>query len=118
MTNTNPIGPKITPVGDLTWQALARCAAPDTDKRFFYPPEEGDPDYSEDINQIARATLNRYGKAKWFCARCPVVSDCLKYALDTDDTFGVWGNTTPGERRTIKVRRTVAARKEREAVSA
>ena len=39
--------------------------------------------------------------AKRICGHCPVVFDCLKYALDTGQDFGVWGWTTPKERREI-----------------
>lgn len=42
----------------------------------------------------------RYGKARAYCAACPVVRDCLLEALVThsSDSFGVWGGTTPPER--------------------
>jgi WhiB family redox-sensing transcriptional regulator len=28
--------------------------------------------------------------------------ECLEWALDTDEQFGVWGGTTPRERRRLK----------------
>ncbi len=31
------------------------------------------------------------------CAACPVRSDCLEYGKD--ETFGIWGGTTPADRR-------------------
>jgi WhiB family redox-sensing transcriptional regulator len=32
------------------------------------------------------------------CLRCPIRLECLSYALDTDEPFGVWGGATPAER--------------------
>lgn len=41
-----------------------------------------------------------------FCRRCPVQAGCLEYALETeeeDHEAGVWGGTTPYQRRQLKV---------------
>ena len=55
--------------------------------------------------------------AKKVCEQCPVVAECLRYALanmddEGDDPatraigqYGVWGNTTPAERWRILGRR-------------
>lgn len=32
------------------------------------------------------------------CAGCPVLDSCLRYALENDERWGVWGGTTPGMR--------------------
>lgn len=37
-------------------------------------------------------------KARQVCARCPVRDDCLAYALDANEQYGIWG-LDPGERR-------------------
>lgn len=37
--------------------------------------------------------------AKAVCADCPVVEDCLRYALDNREPIGVWGGLTVEERR-------------------
>jgi WhiB family redox-sensing transcriptional regulator len=42
--------------------------------------------------------------AKKVCHSCPLISDCLEYAL-THEVFGVWGGTSPRERRVIRHRR-------------
>lgn len=39
--------------------------------------------------------------AKAICARCPVQGSCLQYALAEGEREGVWGGTTPGERRDL-----------------
>ena len=47
--------------------------------------------------------------AKAICARCPVQQRCLEYALDRGETFGVWGGTTPQERKDLVRQRRQAA---------
>ena len=47
-------------------------------------------------------------KAKHVCGECPVSTDCLQYALDTNQDSGIWGGTSEEERRII--RRKLAAR--------
>lgn len=42
--------------------------------------------------------------AKKLCHGCPVISECLTYALDTDQEWGIWGGMTSKERRTLKRR--------------
>lgn len=37
-------------------------------------------------------------EARMVCARCPVWRDCLRYALERRERWGVWGGTTPQER--------------------
>lgn len=41
-------------------------------------------------------------EAKEFCLGCPVILECLKSALDSNERWGVWGGLTPSERRTIR----------------
>jgi hypothetical protein len=36
--------------------------------------------------------------AKAVCRECPVIDDCLTYALADDSLVGVWGGTTERER--------------------
>lgn len=40
--------------------------------------------------------------AKSICRRCPVVEQCLKSALENNEIYGVWGGTTPKERRRLR----------------
>lgn len=39
--------------------------------------------------------------AKRMCARCPVIDECLAYALQQGERHGVWGGKTDVERRNI-----------------
>lgn len=43
-------------------------------------------------------------EAKAVCRACPVVSECLAWAIESGQDFGVWGATTPEERRAFKRR--------------
>ena len=48
-------------------------------------------------------------EAKTVCRRCPVVSECLTWALETGEPAGVWGGMSEDERRALK-RRNARAR--------
>lgn len=66
------------------WMARAACLNADTEVFF---PDTGD---SAD-------------EAKRICARCPVVQQCLDWALSLPaETVGIWGATTVSERRTLR----------------
>jgi WhiB family redox-sensing transcriptional regulator len=51
--------------------------------------------------EFVTARRDREAKAKAICARCPVKAECLEYALDTREAFGVWGSLNEDERRAI-----------------
>ena len=36
------------------------------------------------------------------CHQCPASGACLDYALAADERFGIWGGTTPDERRALR----------------
>jgi WhiB family redox-sensing transcriptional regulator len=46
--------------------------------------------------------------AKSVCSRCPARTACLEWALDNNMSVGIWGGTTPQERRALKRKRSVA----------
>lgn len=66
---------------DMTWRADAACNGADLDLFF---PDRG----------------NHGLEAKRICARCPVLTDCLEFALVTRAT-GIWGGMTDNERRQL-----------------
>lgn len=45
--------------------------------------------------------------AKKICLDCPVRAECLQYALDHDERFGIWGGLSERERRRLKRGETV-----------
>ena len=60
------------------------CVSYDTD--IFYPEEYTDKDVAQ---------------AKSICNDCWIKDKCLSFALDRKEREGVWGGTTPRERRLI-----------------
>ena len=46
---------------------------------------------------------NNTSLAKSICSECPVVEECLQYAL-RHEPFGIWGGKTERERKTIRRR--------------
>lgn len=73
------------------WRHDAACR--DEDPELFFPVSE--------VGPGARQTA----EAKAVCARCPVRTRCLDYALDNGLDFGIFGGTTETERRNL-LRRT------------
>ncbi|WP_328596787.1 WhiB family transcriptional regulator [Agromyces humi] len=78
--------PSTTVDGPHAWRVDALCAQ--TDPEMFFP-EKGGP--TSDPKKV--------------CKSCEVRSECLDYALDNDEDFGVWGGTSPRERRDIRAGR-------------
>ncbi len=54
------------------------------------------------------ATADEEAEALALCATCPVRTECLQYALRNSENHGIWGGTTPEERRRMR-RRPAAA---------
>jgi WhiB family redox-sensing transcriptional regulator len=68
---------------DLGWQDRALCAQ--TDPEAFFPEKGGST-----------------REAKRVCRSCEVRAECLEYALENDERFGIWGGLSERERRRIK----------------
>ncbi len=78
------------PRTDNNWRMLATCKS--VDPAVFYSPGE----------ERGRNRLAREQAAKQVCFRCPVIDDCLNFALETGEPHGVWGGTTPTERLALR----------------
>jgi WhiB family redox-sensing transcriptional regulator len=74
----------------VDWQVHARCN--EVDPEIFFPERGGS-------SKAARAV----------CNKCTVRSQCLEYALNNKEQFGIWGGTSERERR--RLRRERAARR-------
>lgn len=68
---------------DEPWMDSAACASVGGDS--WYPEKGGST-----------------GKAKKICFVCPVCEECLAYALNRDERFGIWGGHSERERRRLK----------------
>ena len=48
------------------------------------------------------AAFDEIVAAKAVCAVCPVQTACLRFALRTNQAYGIWGGTTEDERAVMK----------------
>jgi WhiB family redox-sensing transcriptional regulator len=78
------------------WRIDARCR--DTSPELFFP-----------VGTTGQA-LVQIEQAKAICRSCPAMTECLEYALSTNQDSGVWGGTSEEERRKLR-REWVARRK-------
>ena len=86
-------GPAVVPLGifgigddgaeGLDWQDRANCAT--TDPEAFYPEKGGST-----------------REAKKVCRACEVQAECLEYALEHSEAFGIWGGLSERERRRMQ----------------
>lgn len=77
------------------WQMNASCR--DIDGSLFFHPD----------NERGEAREGRVAAAKRICEGCPVRRECLRYALESGERYGIWGGTTEEERRAARARRRV-----------
>ena len=80
-------------IPDRDWRQLAACRHADPD--LFFPVSASGPS----LDQITQANA--------ICAHCPVRRQCLAFALDTRQNYGVWGGMSeqecgPGHGRHLK----------------
>ena len=61
-------------------------------------------DYDTDIFFPDTYEEEDVAKAKSICSDCWMQDACLQFALQTNEKEGVWGGTTPVERRRIRRR--------------
>ena len=75
-----------TSSSDHSWQDEANCLGVDPD--LFFPE---------------RGASTR--EAKDVCRGCVVKNDCLEYALENGEKFGIWGGLSERERRRLRRQR-------------
>lgn len=83
MADTQPTRP-IEVVDESAWRDKAECLHLPVDLFF---PEKGDCN-----------TVDTARQAKQVCAQCPVRVQCLEYALEHEQSYGVFGGMTVRER--------------------
>ena len=67
----------------VPWSDEAKCLNADPD--VFFPEKGGST-----------------REAKRICSECTVRVQCLEYALEHDERFGIWGGMSERERRKLK----------------
>ena len=68
----------------MDWRKTGACLAADPD--LFFPVGAG------------AASAPEASRALSLCDNCPVKRQCLDFAIQTGETNGIWGGTTPEER--------------------
>ncbi|HZJ26878.1 MAG TPA: WhiB family transcriptional regulator [Acidimicrobiia bacterium] len=81
----NDQGGSAAPADEPAWRDLASCRG--LGPALFYAEEED----GEDVRE-----------AKALCGECSVRRQCLEQALAANERYGVWGGTTPRERRRLR----------------
>ena len=75
---------------DGSWREEAACR--DVDTELFFPV--GSSPRSVEAAEVAKA----------ICATCPAQVECLKFAVATNQQYGIWGGCDEEERRVIRRR--------------
>lgn len=88
---------------NLTWRQDAECR--DLDPNLFFPVG------------VTGAAVDQIAAAKGICAGCPVRSECLEFAITTNQEFGVWGGTSEDERRVLRRKWRARVRAERRIIA-
>lgn len=81
------------------WRRVSACR--DTDPDLFFPVGTTGP------------AVEQIENAKAVCCSCEAQTECLEYALATNQDSGIWGGTSEEERR--KLRKQYNARNRRSA---
>ncbi|GBD85271.1 transcriptional regulator WhiB [bacterium BMS3Abin02] len=79
-------------VEDLSWQDYSNCRGGDAN--LFFPE---------------RGASTR--KAKAICGACEVRVECLEFAIEQSEKFGIWGGLSERERRRIRKERATKIRR-------
>ncbi len=80
---------QVSDATDHAWRNEAACL--EEDPELFFPEGE-----SERYQRQIDAALE-------VCATCPVIDECLSYALEADQRTGIWGGTTAEQRSRIRL---------------
>lgn len=74
--------------GSPGWYALAACA--NKPMHWFFGHDED--------SQRPKLNIAELERARKVCFSCPVQEECLSWALEHHEEFGVWGGTTGRDR--------------------
>lgn len=83
-------------IENYQWQERGNCRGIKDPDVFFLP-----------YNARTTTKQKLIQKAKAVCVGCPVIDDCLEFALETQEVYGVWGGKSEEERLEILRKRGV-----------
>lgn len=91
----------------VDWRSAALCAD-EANTKLFFP-----------VGVTGPAEI-QIRQAKAVCDGCPVVSQCLEFAVTSNQEYGIWGGKSEEERRVIRRKwraeqRALRAQRERKA---
>lgn len=75
-------------VSEVNWRDLANCRGADADLFFS-----------------GKGETEKTKKAKSICAACLVQVQCLDFAVETVQRWGIWGGMTERQRRKVRRKR-------------
>ena len=85
---TSSLARLFTTEAENDWRQDAACSG--MDPEYFFSSEE---------IAAKRERPEREAGAKDICARCEVRDECLAYAIEAGERYGIWGGLNPAERR-------------------
>ena len=116
-----PQATNTTTASSVTWQTRRRVQhmqfITTSSITVSTTPVEPEPDWHDEANCLGvdpdlffpeRGASTR--EAKEVCRGCVVQHDCLEFALQNGEKFGIWGGLSERERRRIRRQRAQAAR--------
>ena len=80
------------------WQLRAECRGVPAEVFFTAESDKG---HRRDAHEET---------AKKICRGCPVLQHCRDYAVAADEPYGIWGATTPQERKELRDQHRLVAR--------
>ena len=74
------------------WKLQGLCTQ--SDPEHWFPDHDGDGTKRRSGDEVGKPGMS----AKAICRRCPVVAECLQWALEMKEQHGIWGGMTARER--------------------
>lgn len=82
-----------------SWQEAAVCRGPAS--ALFFAPSLTERRDDREIRET---------RAKAICSECPVINQCLHFALSAREQHGIWGGRSEAERRLMLLQAPLASR--------
>lgn len=83
--------------GEDDWRLSGRCRTSYGEKTDLFFGDDSGPDARKEQGRRGRIKI-----AKAHCNECIVRPECLQFALDNNEKYGIWGGMTERERRKLR----------------